>query len=262
MRYFITLSLSFFVGAAFADQPPVAQDLANTSPIPIVISGTVPDEATHQKLIAKVRQLYGDNINDQMVIGKVMMPPNWTNHLDHLIDAQLKQITHGELRVEGTQVNVRGEVANEVQRQQIVSDMSTRLNPTYIIRNGLHVATKDQTVIDDALANRNIEFESSSANLTPSGKAILDVIAAAMLKLEDKHVDITGYTDNSGLRSININLSLARAESVKEYLGSKGVKPERCNTYGVGPDRPIASNSTAEGRSRNRRIEFRVVQKN
>lgn len=262
MRYLISILLSFYIESSFADQAEPAQAPVNASQIPIVISGTVPDEGTHQKLIAKVRQLYGDNINDQMVIGKVMMPPNWADHLEKLIDAQLKQISHGELKIEGTQVNVRGEVANEALRQQIVSDMSTRLNPTYTIRNGLHVAVRDQAVIDDALANRNIEFESSSANLTPSGKGILDGIAAAMLKLADKHVDITGHTDNSGLRSVNINLSLARAQSVKEYLSSKGVKPERCNTYGMGPDRPIASNATVEGRSRNRRIEFRVVQKN
>lgn len=286
MRNFIKFLICIYVGTSFADQfTPAAtpvinaqtanlpqtvtekqaieiQAPASASQIPIVISGTVPDEATHQRLIAKVRHLYGDNINDQMLIGKVMMPPNWVELMDRLLDAKLKGITRGELKVSGTKVKVRGEVANEAQRQQIVSEMSTRLNPTYTIHNGLHVAVRDQSIIDDALANRNIEFESNSANLTPSGKVILDGIAIAMIELADKQVDITGHTDNIGLRPININLSLARADSVKQYLSSKGVKPERCNTYGMGPDRPIANNTTVDGRSRNRRIEFRVVLKN
>ncbi|HEY3300070.1 MAG TPA: OmpA family protein [Methylophilaceae bacterium] len=262
MRFFISLLLCMVVQGSLAETALSPQNSSSENKPPIVISGTVPDEATHQKLIAKVRQLYGENINDQIVIGRVMMPPNWTDHLDKLIDPQLKQITHGELKVEGTQINIRGEVANEAQRQQIVSDMSTRLNPTYTIHNGLHVTARGQSLIDDALANRNIEFESGSANLTPAGKVVLDEVATAMLKLETQYIDITGHTDSSGLRSINIDLSLARAQSVKEYLVSKGIKPEHCNTYGVGPDHPIESNTTVEGRSRNRRIEFRLVQKN
>lgn len=248
----------FFV-FGFNSLPLMADTL--TPVIPVVVSGTVPDEVTHARLIARVRELYGaDRVVDQMVIGKVTMPPNWAEHLNRLLDPELRQISHGQLKIEGNQVNVHGEVANELQRQQIASDMATRLNPTYTIRNGLHVTAPDQNLIDSALANRNIEFETGSANLTPAGKGILDAIAAAMIKLQDKHVDITGYTDNHGLRASNIALSQARADAVKAYLVSRNVQAERINTYGVGPDRPVASNDTAEGRSRNRRIEFRVVQ--
>lgn len=240
-------------------QPVLADTLA--AGVPVVVSGTVPDEATHAKLIARVRELYGaDKVVDQLVIGKVSMPPNWVEHLDRLLDPGLHQISHGQLKIEGNLVSVRGEVANEAQRQQIASDMATRLNPTYTIRNGLHVAARDQSLIDNALANRNIEFETGSDNLTAAGKNILDAIAAALIKLQDKRVDITGYTDDHGVRASNISLSQARADAVKIYLISRNVQPERINTYGAGPDRPIASNDTAEGRSRNRRIEFRVVQ--
>lgn len=228
---------------------------------PIVVSGTVPDEATHAKLITRIRELYGtDHVVDQMVIGKVTLPANWAEHLNRLLDPSLRQITHGQLKVEGNLVSVHGEVANEALRQQIASDMATRLNPTYTIHNGLRVSVQDQSLIDNALANRNIEFESGSANLTESGKTILNTIATVLIKLQDKRVDITGYTDNHGVRTSNINLSQSRANAVKAYLIEQHIQPERINTYGLGPDRPIASNDTAEGRTRNRRIEFRVVQ--
>lgn len=254
------MRMLFIVLIGFLTAMPV---LAETAPAtaPVVVSGTVPDEATHAKLIARVREIYGaDKVVDQMVIGKVTMPPNWTEHLNRLLDPGLHQISHGQLKIEGNLVSVRGEVANEAQRQQIASDMATRLNPTYTIRNGLHVTAQDQGLIDNALANRNIEFETGSANLTTAGKNILNAIAAALNKLQDKHVDITGYTDDHGLRASNISLSQARADAVKAYLVSQNVQADRINTYGVGPDRPIASNNSAEGRSRNRRIEFRVVQ--
>ncbi|MFA5169943.1 MAG: OmpA family protein [Sulfuriferula sp.] len=228
---------------------------------PIVVSGTVPDEATHAKLIARIRELYGtDHVVDQMIIGKVILPANWAEHLNRLLDPSLRQITHGQLKVEGNLVSVHGEVANEALRQQIASDMATRLNPTYTIHNGLRVSVQDQSLIDTVVANRNIEFESGSANLTESGKTILNAVASALIKLQDKCVDITGYTDNHGVRTSNIILSQSRANAVKAYLIEQHIQPERINTYGLGPDRPIASNDTAEGRTRNRRIEFRVVQ--
>ena len=73
-------------------------------------------------------------------------------------------------------------------------------------------------------------------------------------------VEIIGHTDNQGLRSANQGLSQARAATVKDYLASHGIAEAQLSASGQGPDRPIASNDTAEGRARNRRIEFRLAQ--
>lgn len=254
MRYLLIMLFAFL-----GSTPVFAETKAPGAPV--VVSGTVPDESTHAKLLARIRELYGaNNVVDDVVIGKVTMPPNWVEHMGRLLDQDLHQISHGQLKVEGNLVSVRGEVANESQRQQIASDMATRLNPSYTIHNGLHVTAQDQGLIDQAIAHRNIEFDSGSANLKEEAYSILKAVAEAMNKLQNKHVDITGYTDDQGLRASNINLSKARADAVKAYLISQHVDPDRINTYGMGPDRPIASNSTADGRARNRRIEFRVVQ--
>jgi OOP family OmpA-OmpF porin len=177
-----------------------------------------------------------------------------------LITPGLKQVSRGQLRIDGTSVSVRGEVANEAVRQRIASDFATSLNPTYTVTNGLRVSAADQGVLDRTLANRIVEFESGQAVLTPAGKVILDEMGAAMLKMKGQKVEIIGHTDNLGLRASNQNLSQARAEVVRNYLAGKGVPADSLIASGQGPDRPIASNDTVEGRARNRRIEFRMAQ--
>jgi OmpA-OmpF porin, OOP family len=110
------------------------------------------------------------------------------------------------------------------------------------------------------LANRVVEFEIGQSFLTPRGKKILDEMTVALQKLKGQKVEVIGHTDDQGLRASNVALSQARAEAVKEYFASKGIDAQLITASGVGPDRPVASNGTGEGRARNRRIEFRLSQ--
>lgn len=227
----------------------------------VVASGTVADEASKAAVLARLREVYGaDKVVDQVTVGPVSTPANWSGHVQKLITPGLKQVSRGQLKIDGTTVSVRGEVANEALRQRIASDFATSLNPTYTVNNGLRVTAADQGMLDRTLANRIVEFESGQAVLTPSGKSILDEMGAAMLKMKGQKVEIIGHTDNIGLRASNQNLSQARAEAVRNYLSGKGVPADALVASGQGPDRPIASNDTPEGRARNRRIEFRMAQ--
>ena len=239
----------------------IAPPPANATPGQVVAGGKVPDEATKAAVLQKLRDTYGAaNVVDQIEVGDVATPPNWSANVQKLLGAQLKQISKGQLKINGTQIEVKGEVHNEAQRQQLASDMANTLNPTYTIKNGLRVSASEQGLLDQTLANRTIEFETGSATLTPQGRQILDQMAAALSKLQNRTVDIIGHTDNSGNRTSNIALSQARADAVKGYLITKSIPPQQMTTTGVGPDQPIAPNDTAEGRARNRRIEFRVGQ--
>ncbi|MES2352121.1 MAG: OmpA family protein [Pseudomonadota bacterium] len=240
-----------------------AQTPLPVSPKPgqILVSGAVPDEASKAAMLQRVRELYGaDRVVDQVAISPVSLPPNWNGYVQKLIQPNLKLISKGELKIDGTNVTVRGEVANEAQRQQIASDIATSLNPGYTVNNGLRVSAAEQNLLDETLARRIIEFESGKAALTASGKGILDEMAAALQKVKGKKVEVIGHTDNVGLRESNLALSLARAEAVRIYLAGKAIPSEMVTVSGQGPDRPVAENSSAEGRARNRRIEFRVAQ--
>lgn len=92
--------------------------------------------------------------------------------------------------------------------------------------------------------------------IKPESQLILDQIALILADFPDKLVVIAGYTDSAGAAEDNLLLSEARANSVRDYLTSKGTPPDTIRAYGYGERAPIADNETPEGRARNRRIEF------
>ena len=227
----------------------------------LIAAGTVPDEAARAAILGKLRELYGAaNVVDRLEVGGVVPPPNWADNMTRLLSERLRQVHSGRLQVSGTRIALQGNVANEALRQQVVSEMATVLNPTYTIDNGLVVAAAGdgQGVLDKTLSNRVVEFETASARLTPAGSRILDEMAEAIKRIGTPRLQLIGHTDSAGKREANVELSLARANSVRAYLIDKGIPAASLSTSGAGPDRPLGSNDTAEGRARNRRIEFRL----
>lgn len=101
-----------------------------------------------------------------------------------------------------------------------------------------------------------VYFNTGSAALNPNSMAILDKVVRTLRDNPEIEVEIRGYTDNTGSYNRNVELSKQRAESVKLYLMNNGIDAARIRTRGFGPEDPIAPNTTAEGRARNRRIEF------
>jgi outer membrane protein OmpA-like peptidoglycan-associated protein len=117
---------------------------------------------------------------------------------------------------------------------------------------------KDAMAMDkgQALILEGVNFASGSATLTTNAKRILDKAVEILIKNPQMELEIRGYTDNTGSYNGNVNISRRRAESVKAYLVLNGIFPTRLTTKGLGPENPIAPNTTAEGRAKNRRIEF------
>ncbi len=105
----------------------------------------------------------------------------------------------------------------------------------------------------------NIEFEFGKADLKPGVFQSLESAYSTMVDYPKMTVEIGGHTDNIGKAKANQELSLRRAESVKNYLVAKGIDGSRIMTRGYGPSQPVGSNKTDEGRAKNRRIEFKVL---
>jgi OOP family OmpA-OmpF porin len=106
-----------------------------------------------------------------------------------------------------------------------------------------------------------ISFGSGSGKISKQSYAVLDRVVKLLNENPGLRVLIIGHTDNVGPRKKNVELSHARAESVKAYLVSKGIAADRLDAEGRGPDQPLEDNDTKSGRAANRRIEFQIAGK-
>lgn len=225
----------------------------------VVATGVVPDEATKQMILGRLRALYGrDVVVDEITVGGVAAPKGWAGHIQQMLVPEIRSVSKGELRISGRDIEISGAVADERGRKQVISHMAQALNSSFHISNGLEVAASGQKRIDRRLDNRIVEFESGSARLTSSGRKLLDDLTPTLLTLQDQGIEIIGHTDNRGPRASNNALSTARAEAVKDYLVARGMNAGNLISLGAGEQRPLASNDSPEGRARNRRIEFRL----
>lgn len=102
----------------------------------------------------------------------------------------------------------------------------------------------------------NVTFDSSSSTLKPAGANTLTGVAMVLKEYPKTAVNVVGYTDSTGSQDLNMRLSQQRADSVASALIVQGVEASRVHTQGMGPANPIASNSTAEGKAQNRRVEI------
>ncbi|MEG0047161.1 MAG: OmpA family protein [Comamonas sp.] len=104
----------------------------------------------------------------------------------------------------------------------------------------------------------DISFDTGRSDIKGNFAPILDRFADGLRNNPNAEVRIIGHTDSTGSDAINDPLSLQRAESTRNYLTSRGVNGARIQVQGMGSRQPVASNSTTEGRSRNRRVEIFV----
>ena len=111
----------------------------------------------------------------------------------------------------------------------------------------------------DELDLSNIAFLHGSATLTETASETLDKIVQALHEHPDMRLHVAGHTDNTGDPNYNLTLSADRAQSVVNYFINQGIEGSRLVAKGLGDRQPIASNDTKEGRSKNRRIEFKLL---
>lgn len=122
----------------------------------------------------------------------------------------------------------------------------------------VQLSQEEQEVINKVFSN--LEFETGKSLIRKSSYPALDQLADLLQKKPAYSLIVEGHTDNTGSALLNLKLSQQRADAVKVYLQQKGISGDRITSRGFGMTRPVASNSTSEGRQRNRRVEFTVVE--
>ncbi len=104
----------------------------------------------------------------------------------------------------------------------------------------------------------NITFATDSSAIASSFYSPLNNLAGSLKQYNQNMIEIVGYTDSTGSRQHNMDLSQQRAQSVATYLTSQGVDAAHLSVRGAGPDSPIASNADVNGRAQNRRVEVNL----
>ncbi|MCF5714684.1 OmpA family protein [Pseudomonas tremae] len=104
----------------------------------------------------------------------------------------------------------------------------------------------------------NITFATDSSAIASSFYSPLNNLASSLKQFNQNNIEIVGYTDSTGSRQHNMDLSQQRAQSVATYLTSQGVDQTHLSVRGAGPDQPIASNADVNGRAQNRRVEVNL----
>jgi OOP family OmpA-OmpF porin len=123
------------------------------------------------------------------------------------------------------------------------------------------IIIKEPAEVESLILSGDTNFEFNKSKLLPNAYPVLDGLLGTMNKHPKYIWEIGGYTDGIGSVSYNKRLSKQRAQSVVDYLVSKGIDRNRLKIVGYGKENPIATNDTNEGRAMNRRVEIKVVSK-
>ena len=115
-------------------------------------------------------------------------------------------------------------------------------------------------VMGEAIVLKNVFFEFNSYQLKSESRIELDLLVDLLNKNPQMYIEIGGHTDNKGTKAYNQKLSEQRAKSVYEYLISQNIAQSRLSFKGYDFSEPIATNDTEEGRAKNRRTEFKIVE--
>ena len=141
------------------------------------------------------------------------------------------------------------------QERQARMDAEKRANDAADALAKLSDVKRDERGIVLTLSG-SVLFASGKSELLPMAQKKLDEVAGVLVKAKSPGFVVEGHTDSNGSDTFNMNLSQARAQSVRDYLVSRGVPSEEIKALGKGETTPIADNTTAEGRANNRRVEI------
>jgi OOP family OmpA-OmpF porin len=229
----------------------------------VTLDGPVKDSDEKGKIEDAAAARFGkDNVVSNLVASATAESAEWLVKVMPVLPRKGSGYGSIDIAVTKTGITVSGSVPTAAAGKTLletVKDSSGRA-----VKDELEIVVAGaggrlQKNIDEAIKGRSISFQTGSAAITKAGQTVLRALAVPLKAAGSSKVVVGGYTDSVGDASANLKLSRARANSVKVFLVKRGVKPARLIVRGYGETKPIATNNTEAGRSKNRRIEFTVL---
>ena len=165
-------------------------------------------------------------------------------------------------------LKIAEEVANRKKNEAYIEELSEQRNDLLIqsrtqeaqkARNELEAYKTKNSKRGTVLVLDNLLFDTGGTTLHVGSQRNLDPLVQYLRDHPERRISIEGHTDSVGEKSFNIDLSLRRAEAVKNYLVTSGISRNRISTNGFGESMPVTSNNTAHGRQMNRRVEIVIL---
>ncbi len=230
----------------------------------LTLSGGVPDEETRAAILEAARDALDpprfETIEDELMVTGVAAPEGYAAMAARGIETVVS-CERGESAFKFERFSLRCEVAEADAAEAVEAAASAapelgELGPIIVMES--EAVTSCETGLAALLGDARIQFAPASAEISASSDILLDAIASRVRACPGT-LRIEGHTDSTADSAFNADLSLRRAEAVREQLIARNVPAGRLIAEGFGETRPVASNDTVDGRARNRRIEVRVV---
>ena len=234
------------------------------------IAGVFPDAISREIAVAFAHSMFETtNVNDRTEVGD----KNAGNLLDKILPGieALSQLHEGNLRVAKDMLEISGTTEHDEIPAKIDELLEGRIGDADLLASVRHDASisvppeppspgECAARAKGVLADGSLEFEPGSSELSARSQGSVKRLADALADCTHAGLEIAGFTDSQGREGMNLTLSAARARAVLAALLAHGILTKNFTSRGYGESQPIATNSTPEGREKNRRIEIRLPQ--
>lgn len=244
----------------------------------LTLRGAVPDETVRREVTARAIAMVGDSrVRDELVVASPAPEPvnaseeptaaqsrveTFGRTVVSLLDALESGPTDARLVWREDAVTATGSVPNRAAADRFLQTLRSK-TPALELVDQLTItppapAEQVQARVEAVLRDGRIQFRTGGARLSEEGERVLSAVARELRASPTLRIAIEGHTDASGDAASNLSLSRHRAQAVRAFLVDRSIAETRMSAEGFGETRPIADNTSVEGRQANRRIEFRV----
>lgn len=233
----------------------------------LTLRGSLPDMATHERILQETHRLYDGSairIVDQLTVDRRIASANWLASISTVLPLLGQMNGRGSVIIDGHSLVLTGSVPSEqskgtiLQRVAPLKSLGLELEDHLVTGAPTVTGPSLQARLNEILSRHQIEFDSNQTSLTARGRATLDKLLLVLQRSPGASIEIGGHTDGFGAPDYNRELSRRRAETVRDYLVSHGAK-QHFTAVGYGATRPKATGMSKNALQRNRRIELQVL---